>query len=1086
MTRTQIILALIFLTALACFGQTTVYLPNPNAAIGTITVTNCTNANPIVVTAPAHGLSNGAAVWIDGIAGNTNCDGFFQISNVSTNNFTLANHLYYSTVPAGNGAFASAGNPGPYATPLLPYTLIAHPRVFLDGPTGALTVSVSNTSTKASSSNRFYTQLQNIYTNGGFNTNYTTPGIDCSSYTGTGMSIYADMGLLWFAGGQTNSSYLTIAKYGIDNIQQAICSDSVSGAGYYSYSCSPAVSMQCGRGDFMLYSSEQSSATAYSYDMVYSQLSSSEKSNFNDKMWNDNALFRNSNSPSLGGGSGGIAGDPTTSCTPWPASTLWNQSAHYCGFWWYIKHEYEPVFETPGQEANFPTDYDPSNLYSSGLSFPYASNHGMAHLKSIIAMALATADDDPRARSSLTQAIVWMLKWRYTWNTSSWTGMTENGSRYQQYISSPDYPELLLVLNNAIPGYGMVDTASHTLIPQEIWGLLPDGGVSAGLTDGFALDQWIDSTGINGANTISQWGLPVLELTQLYPSDSFVPYEYWLLKNWQSSTFNTYNWETFQQELINQYIIYDPTISTSNVTGLPAQYLFKDTGLSDCQTLWGSRVAIFPWGGSGNPATSTPGCYVNMSFQHAISKSDWTSTATQLWMSASWGSTQLDRAGGGQYGAYHIYRNGYLLGGNSSATNPAQPTGSAHNVNAAIGEGSGLASDMVIEIGGIDNWNSMSSTANVSANFARWAGNDPTGDSLSRYTYAMVDVSPTYLSSADVARANRHIIHFKKPSTQDYVVSYDDVALSAGNEIQAWWYYYYQGLSGTNTISVNTSARTISNTLNGTSGKLLTSFLPVAGSNSLAYLSNGEDATTTTWDTYTCPSTNGSTCNNSATSYEAVAVHQPCNGTSCTMPTLTQPTCSATGGNCAAVQIAESTGPKVAVFARQGALLIGVSFTSTHSGTAQYLVAGLDASHTYNVTVGGSPVLTGATVNANDNTLYFESTDGAVVVSASGVTTYTLTVSTTTGTGTGTINITNNCQTGSFTSGTTIGPCTATPNGGSVFAGWTGTLGCTGTGTCTASLTGNSTVNAVFNLAPTSAPATMQGIGSIQGTAVIQ
>jgi hypothetical protein len=100
-------------------------------------------------------------------------------------------------------------------------------------------------------------------------------------------------------------------------------------------------------------------------------------------------------------------------------------------------------------------------------------------------------------------------------------------------------------------------------------------------------------------------------------------------------------------------------------------------------------------------------------------------------------------------------------------------------------------------------------------------------------------------------------------------------------------------------------------------------------------------------------------------------------------------------------------------------------------------------------------------------------------------TSYTLTVSTS-GTGTGTINITNNCQTGSFTSGTTIGPCTATPNAGSVFAGWTGTLGCTGTGTCTASLTGNSTMNAVFNLAPTSAPATMQGIGRIQGIGGIQ
>jgi hypothetical protein len=97
---------------------------------------------------------------------------------------------------------------------------------------------------------------------------------------------------------------------------------------------------------------------------------------------------------------------------------------------------------------------------------------------------------------------------------------------------------------------------------------------------------------------------------------------------------------------------------------------------------------------------------------------------------------------------------------------------------------------------------------------------------------------------------------------------------------------------------------------------------------------------------------------------------------------------------------------------------------------------------------------------------------------------YTLTVSTS-GTGTGSISG-SNCSTGSYTSGTTIGACTATPNGGSVFAGWTGTLGCTGTGTCTASLTGNSTMNAVFNLASSTGAATMQGIVSIQGTAVIQ
>ena len=111
--------------------------------------------------------------------------------------------------------------------------------------------------------------------------------------------------------------------------------------------------------------------------------------------------------------------------------------------------------------------------------------------------------------------------------------------------------------------------------------------------------------------------------------------------------------------------------------------------------------------------------------------------------------------------------------------------------------------------------------------------------------------------------------------------------------------------------------------------------------------------------------------------------------------------------------------------------------------------------------------------------------DNAYYTKLSGAASYTLTVSTS-GTGSGTINITNNCTTGSYASGTTIGACTATPSGGSVFAGWTGTLGCTGTGACTASLTGNSTMNAVFNLAPTSAPAMMQGIGRLQGTSVIQ
>ncbi len=946
-------------------AQTTVYLPVPNTPLETISVTGCTNATPIVCTSANHGLSNGTAVWIEGFTGNTNADGFFMIGSVTTNTFTLANHLYFSTVPAGNGTSVGIGK----LTPLHAYTTIPHPRLFLDGPSGTMTASISNTSTKASSNNRFYTQLQNIYNS--FVSSYQTTGIDSyANGSGTGMVRYADAGLYWFASGKSNMTALAMAKWGIDNFEQIVYNP-------YGFYCNEP-NFQCGRDDTtaLLHPSEESSSSFISYSLIHDQLSASEVSNFADKIFNDNALVRNPNSPSKGGGFGGIAGDPTTSCTPWPSGAAWDQSQHYCGFWWYIKHEYEPVVITPGNEANYLTDYPGGNLYYQG-GWPYAANHGMAHLKSLFEAALALADDDARARSALTQLMAWHLKWRHAWDTSAWTGITENGSRYQQYIDNPYAPEWMISLNQSISGgYDMRGTWSHQELPLEIYGLLPDGGTGAGYGP-FTLDQWLDPTGVNSNSTISEWADPVLKMTQLYPSDPLVPYAYWLLKDWNTNQFTTFNWQNFQGGLITQYIEFDPTAAQSAVSALPAQYLFKDTSYSTCQTLWGSQIATHNWS-NGTPATDTPGCYPNSSFEHAISKSSWASNATQVLISASWAGN-LDRAGGGQYGAYHIYRNGYLLAGNGTGTSPDLATGSARST---CGNCSTLASDEVIEIGGADNWVALNSNANVSASMARWSGADPTGDSQSRYVYAMVDMTPTYATSANVSRAQRHVVHFKKASTQDYIVSYDDVALSSGNQIQAWWHYFVSGANGTNTVSVNTSAKTVSDTLAGNQAELLTTFLPVAGTNTVALLSNGANANTV--DTYTCPSTNGTSCNNSAMSGEWMAVHLPSASASATMPTLTQLTVTASGGNAAAVQIADSTGPKVAVFARQAALLTTTSFTTTHSGTAQYLIAGLQAG-SYSVTVNGSAISGSPfTVAANDNSLYFESTAGQIQVTQGG------------------------------------------------------------------------------------------------------
>jgi Divergent InlB B-repeat domain len=107
----------------------------------------------------------------------------------------------------------------------------------------------------------------------------------------------------------------------------------------------------------------------------------------------------------------------------------------------------------------------------------------------------------------------------------------------------------------------------------------------------------------------------------------------------------------------------------------------------------------------------------------------------------------------------------------------------------------------------------------------------------------------------------------------------------------------------------------------------------------------------------------------------------------------------------------------------------------------------------YYLSLGGLPDGTGGIV----------AFDGSTYYSATGV---SLTVSTT-GSGTGTISGTN-CATGSYTSATAIGPCTATPTGGSTFTGWssTGSASCSGTGTCPASgsfsLTATTTITATF------------------------
>lgn len=64
-------------------------------------ITGATNATPIVITANAHGLSNGDEVYVSGVLGNAAANGTWTVANVAANTYELSTSV-------GNGAYTAA------------------------------------------------------------------------------------------------------------------------------------------------------------------------------------------------------------------------------------------------------------------------------------------------------------------------------------------------------------------------------------------------------------------------------------------------------------------------------------------------------------------------------------------------------------------------------------------------------------------------------------------------------------------------------------------------------------------------------------------------------------------------------------------------------------------------------------------------------------------------------------------------------------------------------------------------------------------------------------------------------------------
>jgi hypothetical protein len=94
-----------------------VLLDLDTADVGVKAITGATNATPIVITATAHGFSNGDIVVIGKVGGNVSANGVWAIASVAANTFALTDPVSGGNV-VGSAAYTSGG----YAVCLGPST----------------------------------------------------------------------------------------------------------------------------------------------------------------------------------------------------------------------------------------------------------------------------------------------------------------------------------------------------------------------------------------------------------------------------------------------------------------------------------------------------------------------------------------------------------------------------------------------------------------------------------------------------------------------------------------------------------------------------------------------------------------------------------------------------------------------------------------------------------------------------------------------------------------------------------------------------------------------------------------------------
>ena len=604
---------------------------------------------------------------------------------------------------------------------------------------------------------------------------------------------------------------------------------------------------------------------------------------------------------------------------------------------------------------------------------------------------LVTAPDDPRAVRDLAFQQSSLFDYEFRHELNYWTGFEHNGNSYTTDAVISGVQKYIYALTQSVPTYPSMDQTGPISTAKSlayIFSVMPDlasGGSAKFLRWGSNNTLYVPS----GTNDTLMDGLTLDSSFAFAPASNSAKYYRNFLENLGPYS----RWGQQGLSAVDAAITVmhnDPRIGSSDYKAQPHQYAFDTSSEATCATLTG-------WP-----------CPTSFRGDVAISRTGFSSTTDTL---LAFNSRTFSSGYDGPDVGIRLYKRGDLLSTDFNNGPGATQVNWLANVQSDtpnIGT-SQFVAGLVNGSGGTPGYTPIVRWASV--NHGSWS--PQYGDQNSRYAYVCSDVSGLYnqvAMSITIQDMLRCVAHFKKSGNDEFILQLDTFdAPTTPTPMNYHEHYIQNGQAHDNGGSYTTGLTTCPGS--GGCASLNTNRLIQSvedGSDSPArnygLMSHFDSPGTITLvddcvghgggqcapgDTYVGGSgythritiAGGSSVGANVTTFNVLAEHK-------LMQNLTDTTLATTAlnpdANWTGSQVCGATSCAVFVGALGGtAHGTMTGFTTTHSGTAQYLFGGLTAG-TYTVTV-NSAAVTGSpfTVGANDNSIYFESTAGTVSVNGS-------------------------------------------------------------------------------------------------------